>query len=93
MSPKADRRFDVETLAALSRINPPDRSAMTVVGARCVGSVGPRSGRPGTLVTEIGVPAIVGAQRDLLADMDLVADALYGRRIEHMRASGSQTAG
>jgi alkylation response protein AidB-like acyl-CoA dehydrogenase len=83
LSVKADRRFDVATLSAMSRIWA--RTAAQTVGEKGLSwTVGAdTSGRDvAAAASAIGVPAIHAAQTGLVADMDRVADALYGRRQE-----------
>jgi len=80
---KADRRFDAETLAAVSRIWA--RTAAQTVGEKGLSwTVGAdTSGRDvAEAAYAIGLPAIHAAQAGLVTDMDRVADALYGRQQE-----------
>jgi alkylation response protein AidB-like acyl-CoA dehydrogenase len=81
LAEKADRRFAPRTLAALSRV-----FAREV--ALGVGNAGARWVRGGDGVADaelpafeeaMGIRAIHAAQAGLLADMDAIADALYGR--------------
>ena len=83
LGPKADRRFPPEALAAMSRVSARE-AALKVAsdGLRLVlGAADARPDEPGDLDLErsLGLPAIHAAQRGLLADMDLIADVLYGR--------------
>jgi alkylation response protein AidB-like acyl-CoA dehydrogenase len=79
LGPKASRRFDPDLLAAMSRANARD-VAMTVAteGVRWVVGAGEGSGVE-QLVARLGVPAIQAAQVGLMADLDAVADGIYGR--------------
>ncbi len=77
---KADHRFDGSALAAMGRVFARD-AAMKVAceGARRVtGASGASDGgaRPGL---SLGLDAIAAAQAGLLADLDHIADVLYGR--------------
>jgi alkylation response protein AidB-like acyl-CoA dehydrogenase len=75
---KADHRFDASTLAAMSRVFARD-AAHTVAceGTRwVVGAAGP--GQP-PFEASLDLDAARAAQAGLVADMDRVADALYGR--------------
>ncbi len=78
---KADRRFDAATLAAVSRIFARDAASRViaegvrwVMGGADVGAIDV----PG-LEAAVGIAAIERAQGGLIADMDAVADAIYGR--------------
>ncbi len=72
---KTDRRFDPAALAAVSRVFARD-AAMKVAeeGLRLVAGASP-SGVP----VDLPLDRIRAAQAGLLADMDRIADALYGR--------------
>ena len=81
---KANRRFDAEGLAALSRIFARE-SALKVAeeGLRWVsGSGGISDAEMAAFETSLGLPAIHRAQAGLLSDMDYIADVLYGRVAE-----------
>ena len=78
---KADRRFDAATLAAVSRVFARDAASRViaegvrwVMGGADVGAIDV----PG-LEAAVGIAAIERAQGGLIADMDAVADAIYGR--------------
>lgn len=79
---KAHDRFDGPALAAMSRVFA--REAAQKVGQEGVrwvaGSVTAESADVGPLLAAIPHDAIRTAQAGLVADMDLVADVLYGRR-------------
>jgi alkylation response protein AidB-like acyl-CoA dehydrogenase len=80
---KADRRFDAAALAVISRVFARD-AAMKVAeeGLRWVAGALPSSDdRQGAtdLAGALPLDAVRAAQAGLLADMDLVADVLYGR--------------
>jgi alkylation response protein AidB-like acyl-CoA dehydrogenase len=79
---KADRRFDAPTLAALARIAAREAALKVALdGIRWVrGAATADTPDVSTgLEDALGLAAIEDAQRGALADMDLVADALYGR--------------
>ncbi|MGZ6266981.1 MAG: acyl-CoA dehydrogenase family protein [Actinomycetota bacterium] len=82
LNPKADPRFGAPALAVLARIFARE-AALKVAqdGLRWI--VGTAAGQAGKDFTELhqalGLPAIHAAQQGLLADMDFVADVLYGR--------------
>jgi alkylation response protein AidB-like acyl-CoA dehydrogenase len=81
LHPKADARFGALALAAVARIFARE-AALKVAhdGLRwIVGAAGEAGTDPEALERALGEPAIHAAQRGLLADMDLVADVLYGR--------------
>lgn len=79
LHPKADRRFDATTLAAMSRVFAREAAYRVAhEGSRWIEAADP----------EVDVNALVGAvrlvdvdraQAGLLGDMDRIADALYGR--------------
>ncbi|MFZ3212637.1 MAG: acyl-CoA dehydrogenase family protein [Terriglobales bacterium] len=78
---KASRRFDAKALAALSRVFARE-AALKVAedGWRwVVGAGGVSDSEMGAFETALGLPAIHRAQAGLIADMDYVADVLYGR--------------
>lgn len=81
---KADHRFSGETLAAMSRVYARDAALKVacdglrwVTGAQAAGTPG-REAAPSP-ETSLGLGAACAAQAGLVADMDRVADALYGR--------------
>ena len=78
LPPKASHRFDAATLAVMGRVNARD-AAMTVAadGVRWV--AGADGADPTELAARFGLPSIQTAQAGLIADMDSVADHLYGR--------------
>jgi alkylation response protein AidB-like acyl-CoA dehydrogenase len=76
---KADRRFGPEALAVMSRVNARE-VAMRVAGdglRLVVGGVGDDAAGLGE---RLGLASIHAAQTGLLADLDEVADVLYGRK-------------
>jgi alkylation response protein AidB-like acyl-CoA dehydrogenase len=78
---KADQRFDGTALAAMSRVYARD-AAMRVAcdGLRWVtGAVGAQAASSTPLRSSLLLDAACAAQEGLIADMDLVADVLYGR--------------
>ena len=73
---KADHRFDPSALAAMSRVFARDAAqAVACEGLRWV--IG--AGGAGEVKASLGLDAVAAAQAGLIADMDRVADALYGR--------------
>jgi alkylation response protein AidB-like acyl-CoA dehydrogenase len=79
LAAKADARFAPPVLAAISRVFARE-AALTVAehGLRWVRGTAEPGTHP-TLAAELHLDAIHAAQAGLLADMDLVADALYDR--------------
>ena len=76
---KLSRRFAAAPLAAISRANARD-VALTVAtdAVRWVAGAGDHALAEG-LVARLGLPAIQAAQGGLVADLDAIADAVYGR--------------
>ncbi|MDJ0865829.1 MAG: acyl-CoA dehydrogenase family protein [Myxococcota bacterium] len=78
---KADRRFDPATLAAVSRVYARE-AGLKVADAAFQwvrGGDGVEDAELRAFAEALGLPAIHAAQAGLLADMDRIADALYGR--------------
>lgn len=78
---KTDRRFDSETLAAMSRVYARE-AALEVAsdGMRWVlGAGGASAQQMDSMIASLGMNAIQRAQAGLMDDLDRVADALYGR--------------
>ncbi len=79
LPPKADRRFTPEALAAVSRVNA--RSTALRVATDGLGLIA--GAGDGTDLAAVqaaaGLSQILSVQAGQLADMDTVADALYGR--------------
>jgi len=79
LPPKADRRFTPEALAAVSRVNARE-VALRVAGQGLGLVIGSADDTDiGRLQAAIGMPRILAVQAGMIADMDTVADALYGR--------------
>ncbi|MGB8859530.1 MAG: acyl-CoA dehydrogenase family protein [Ilumatobacteraceae bacterium] len=79
LPPKADHRFTPEALAAVSRVNA-RTTALRVAGeglGLIVGSADESD--VSRLQAAVGLPRILSAQAGQIADMDTIADALYGR--------------
>jgi alkylation response protein AidB-like acyl-CoA dehydrogenase len=81
LSPKASKRFAPEALAAMAGVNARD-AAQTVAseGMRLI--AGTNSGDQAEIeevASRVGLVPIQMVQAGLLADMDAVADAVYGR--------------
>ena len=89
LNEKTHRRFDSTTLAAISRIFARE-SALKVAtdGVRwVVGAGGLTATEIPAFAEQIGAPAIHRAQAGLIADQDVVADALYGRTAAKLKAA------
>jgi len=83
---KANDRFDAEAMAAISRIFARE-AAMKVAqdGLRYItGAGGMGDAEMPAFEAALGLSAIHRAQAGLVADMDYVADALYGRAKKHV---------
>ncbi len=77
---RADARFTPEALAAVSRVYSREAALDVATGGlRWVLGGDAQSADAAAFTSAIGLPAIHAAQSGLLADMDLVADALYER--------------
>jgi alkylation response protein AidB-like acyl-CoA dehydrogenase len=78
---KADRRFDAPALAAVSRLFAREAAfKVAEEGLRLICGAGGATEQEITgLESAIGLAAIHRAQAGLLADMDFIADVLYGR--------------
>jgi alkylation response protein AidB-like acyl-CoA dehydrogenase len=78
---KASQRFDAEALAAIARVNARDVAlTLAAEGMRWVtGAVPAEDGDSAGLDSRIRLAEIHSAQAGLIADMESVADALYGR--------------
>jgi alkylation response protein AidB-like acyl-CoA dehydrogenase len=78
LHPKADRRFDPDAIATLSRIAARE-AALTVAaqGLRWISGAGDAAGTD--LAASVGMPAIHAAQAGLAADMNRTADVIYDR--------------
>ncbi|MGO9882563.1 MAG: acyl-CoA dehydrogenase family protein [Solirubrobacteraceae bacterium] len=78
LHPKADRRLDPDALAAASRINAREVAlAVATEGARWV--TGAEGGDLDALDANLGLTAIRRSQAGLVADLDQLADRIYGR--------------
>jgi len=81
LNEKANRRFDANALAAISRIFA--REAALKVGEEgvrwIIGAGGVSNTDLPAFETTLGLPAIHQAQAGLISDMDYVADILYNR--------------
>jgi alkylation response protein AidB-like acyl-CoA dehydrogenase len=81
LSPKASTRFNAEALAAIARVNARE-AALTVATEGMRWIAGANAGdeeQVATLAAGLRLVPIQLAQGGLLADMDAVADAIYGR--------------
>jgi alkylation response protein AidB-like acyl-CoA dehydrogenase len=89
LNEKSNRRFDAATFAAISRIFA-RQAALKVAqdGLQwVVGAGGVTDAELPAFEASLGLPAIRRAQTGLVADMDLVADALYGRAAKQQLAA------
>jgi alkylation response protein AidB-like acyl-CoA dehydrogenase len=80
LSDKANQRFDAVGLAAIARIFARE-AALKVAqeGLRWIVGAGPADGDTAAFEAALNLTAIHRAQAGLIADMDFVADVLYGR--------------
>ncbi len=78
---KASQRFDAAALAALARVFAREAAMKaTADGLRWIaGSGGTSETEIGAFESALGIPAVHRSQAGLIADMDHVADVLYGR--------------
>jgi hypothetical protein len=77
---RADARFTPEALAAVSRVFSREAALEVATnGLRWAVGADSQAGDAGAFADALGLSEIHAAQAGLLADMDLVADALYGR--------------
>jgi alkylation response protein AidB-like acyl-CoA dehydrogenase len=81
LNEKANRRFDPPALAAIARIFAREAALLVAGrGLQCVVGAGAvTEAEIPALTAALGAAAIDAAQNGLLADMDFVADAIYGR--------------
>jgi alkylation response protein AidB-like acyl-CoA dehydrogenase len=89
LNEKSNRRFDAATFAAISRIFA-RQAALKVAqdGLQwVVGAGGVTDAELPAFEASLGLPAIRRAQAGLVADMDLVGDALYGRAAKQQLAA------
>jgi alkylation response protein AidB-like acyl-CoA dehydrogenase len=89
LNEKANRRFDVTALAAISRIFARD-AALKVAedGLRwVVGAGGVSDSEIAAFETSLGLSAIHQAQSGLISDLDSIADVLYGRAAKRTEAA------
>jgi acyl-CoA dehydrogenase len=88
LNEKANGRFDANALAAVSRIFA--REAALKAGEEglrwIVGAGGANDSEIPSLESSLGLPAIHRAQIGLIADLDFVADTLYGRAAKSANA-------
>jgi alkylation response protein AidB-like acyl-CoA dehydrogenase len=80
LSEKTNQRFDATGLAAIARIFARE-AALKVAqeGLRWIAGAGPADGETAALEAALNLTAIHRAQAGLIADMDFVADVVYGR--------------
>jgi alkylation response protein AidB-like acyl-CoA dehydrogenase len=77
LAEKADQRFDGATLAAMSRVFAREAASKVAFdGLRWVIGAG---GGATPFQSSLGLDAVGAAQAGLVADMDQIADAIYGR--------------
>jgi len=89
LNEKANRRFDVTGLAAISRVFARDAALkVSEEGLRwIVGAGGISDAEIAGFETSLGLPAIHRAQSGLISDLDYVADVLYGRAVKRLEAA------
>ena len=89
LNEKTNRRFDATTLAAISRVFARDAALKVATdGVRwVVGAGGLTDAEIPAFEEKIGAVAIRRAQAGLIADEDMVADALYGRTAKQQAAA------
>lgn len=80
-NPKTDARFGAEALAAMSRVYAREAAARVAEEGLCLvaGAGGVADGELTGFENKLGLSAVHRAQAGLLADMDYVADVVYGR--------------
>jgi alkylation response protein AidB-like acyl-CoA dehydrogenase len=87
LNEKASRRFDATGIAAVSRVFA--REAALKVAAEglrlLVGAGGVSDSEIEVFEAALGMAAIRRAQKNLLSDMDFIADVLYGRAAQPVR--------
>jgi alkylation response protein AidB-like acyl-CoA dehydrogenase len=81
LHPKAETRFGPVALAALARIFARQAALKVAQDGLCwiVGSAGQAEKDLAQLQQALGLTAIIATQHELMADMDIVADIVYGR--------------
>ena len=89
LNEKANQRFDAATLAAISRVFAREAALKVADGGLCwvAGTGGVSEGEMAAFETSLGLPAIHRAQTGLVADMDMIADALYNRAVKKTAVS------
>ena len=89
LNEKANQRFDATALAALARVFAREAAAKVAEGGLqwVCGAGGVSDAEMVAFEAALGLPAIHRAQAGLIADMDYVADVLYGREVKHQRLS------
>jgi alkylation response protein AidB-like acyl-CoA dehydrogenase len=83
---KANDRFDATSLAALSRIFSREAALKVAQGGLqwIAGGGGVSAADMASFESSLGLPAIHRAQAGLIADMDFIANTLYGRAEKHL---------
>jgi alkylation response protein AidB-like acyl-CoA dehydrogenase len=86
---KASQRFDAAALAALARIFAREAAMKAAAdGLRWIAGAGGMSETEmGAFESALGIPAVHRSQAGLIADMDYVADVLYGRAAKKAAAT------
>ena len=89
LNEKANQRFDAATLAAISRVFAREAALKVADGGLCwvAGTGGVSEGEMAAFETSLGLPAIHRAQTGLVADMDMIAEALYNRAVKKTAVS------
>jgi alkylation response protein AidB-like acyl-CoA dehydrogenase len=89
LNEKANRRFDVTALAAISRVFAREAALkVSQDGLKLViGAGGVTDAEIGGFEASLGLPAIHRAQSGLISDLDHIADTLYGRASKRLEAA------
>jgi alkylation response protein AidB-like acyl-CoA dehydrogenase len=89
LSDKANQRFDASALAALARIFAREAAMKTAAdGLRWIAGAGGMSETEmAAFESALRIPAVHRSQAGLIADMDYIADVLYGRAAKKVEAT------
>jgi alkylation response protein AidB-like acyl-CoA dehydrogenase len=87
---KSSKRFDASALGVIARVFAREAALKSATeGMRLIaGAGGFTDGTSASFEASLGLPAIYRAQEGLLADMDRVADTIYGRAGSAVAAAG-----
>ena len=89
LNEKANQRFDTTALAAISRVFAREAALKVAEGGLrwIIGAGGVSDADLAEFEASLGLPAVHRAQAGLVADMDYVADVLYGRAAKKAKVS------